>query len=91
MRKLPKGKNAKALARERYRMFLPYKNVILSITSDNGTEFYEHRRMAKMLHTDFYFPILLRPGNGDSMNIRTVLSGRISLKKYHLVMGQYRM
>jgi IS30 family transposase len=46
MRKLPKSKNAKVLARERYRMFLPYKNVVISITPDNGTEFYEHRRMA---------------------------------------------
>jgi IS30 family transposase len=55
MRKLPQGKNAKALAKELYYMLLPYKNFVLSITSDNGTEFYQHRWIAKMLKTNYYF------------------------------------
>ena len=55
MKKLTQGKNAKALARELYYMFLPYKQSVLSITSDNGTEFYEHKWIAKMLNTDYYF------------------------------------
>ena len=55
MKKLPKGKNAKALAKELYFMLLPYKNFVHSITSDNGTEFYEHRWIAQMLKTNFYF------------------------------------
>jgi IS30 family transposase len=54
-KKLPKGKNAKALAKELFYMLLPYKNFVHSITSDNGTEFYEHKRIAKMLHTNYYF------------------------------------
>ena len=55
MRKLPKGKNAKALANELFYMLLPYKQAVHSITSDNGTEFYEHQTIAKKLNTLFFF------------------------------------
>ena len=55
MKKLPKGKNAKALARPLYYMLLPYKQFVHSITSDNGTEFYEHKWIAHMLNTSYYF------------------------------------
>ncbi|MDR3133877.1 MAG: IS30 family transposase [Prevotellaceae bacterium] len=55
MKKLPKGKNAKDLAIELFYLLLPYKKMVLSITSDNGSEFYEHKKIAKMLHTTFYF------------------------------------
>jgi IS30 family transposase len=55
MKKLPEGKNAKALAKELYYMLLPYKKFVHSITSDNGTEFYEHKRIAKMLNANYYF------------------------------------
>ncbi|MDR2087338.1 MAG: IS30 family transposase, partial [Dysgonamonadaceae bacterium] len=34
---------------------LPYKQHVLSITSDNGTEFYEHKLIAKKLNADFFF------------------------------------
>jgi IS30 family transposase len=55
MKKLPLGKNANALAEELYYMFLPYKEFVLSITSDNGTEFYEHKMIAKRRQADFFF------------------------------------
>ena len=55
MKKLPKGKNAKAMAKEPYFMLLPYKQHVHSITSDNGTEFYEHKWIAHQLNTKFYF------------------------------------
>jgi len=55
MKKLSEGKNAKALAKELYFMLLPYKNAVLSITSDNGTEFYEHQIIARKLNTLFFF------------------------------------
>ncbi|KAA6342662.1 hypothetical protein EZS27_009599 [termite gut metagenome] len=55
MKKLSKGKNAKALAKELYLLLLPYKNFVLSITSDNGTEFYEHKWMALKLEANYYF------------------------------------
>jgi len=55
MKKLPKGKNAKALANELWLMMLPYKKAVLSLSSDNGSEFYEHKHIAKMLDTKYFF------------------------------------
>ena len=55
MKKLPEGKVAKGLAAAVVDMLLPYKNVIHSITSDNGTEFAEHKLIAKKLNTTFFF------------------------------------
>jgi IS30 family transposase len=55
MKKLPKGKNAKALAKELFYALLPYKKFVHSITSDNGTEFYEHKWIAKKLNAKYYF------------------------------------
>jgi len=55
VKKLPEGKNAKALAKELFYMLVPYKNFVHSITSDNGTEFYQHKWIAKMLDTKYYF------------------------------------
>ena len=34
---------------------LPYKNKIFSITSDNGTEFANHQKIAQALNIDWYF------------------------------------
>jgi IS30 family transposase len=55
MKKLPKGKNAKALAKELFYLLLPYKQWVLSITSDNSSEFYEHKHIAKNLNAIFFF------------------------------------
>ena len=55
MKKLSKGKNAASLAKEVIAMLMPYKSNILSITSDNGTEFAEHEKIAKALDTKIYF------------------------------------
>ncbi|KAA6324766.1 hypothetical protein EZS27_025948 [termite gut metagenome] len=55
MKKLSKGKNAKALAKELYLLLLPYKDHVFSITSDNGTEFYEHQWIAQKLDADYFF------------------------------------
>jgi IS30 family transposase len=55
MKKLPKGKNAKALAEELFYLLLPYKRWVYSITSDNGTEFYKHKRIARQLNASFFF------------------------------------
>jgi IS30 family transposase len=54
-KKLKRGKNAKSLAKELFYMFLPYKRHVKSITSDNGSEFYEHKEMAKMLNCAYFF------------------------------------
>jgi IS30 family transposase len=55
MKKLAGGKDAKALAKDLFAMLLPYKNAVLSITSDNGSEFFEHKKLAKLLDTEYYF------------------------------------
>jgi IS30 family transposase len=55
MKKLKNGKNAKDLANTVIDMLTPYKNNVFSITSDNGTEFAVHKKIAKKLQTEFYF------------------------------------
>jgi Transposase and inactivated derivatives, IS30 family len=55
MKKLPKGKNAKGLCAAVFQLMLPYKNFVHSITSDNGTEFSEHKEISKKLNAKFYF------------------------------------
>ena len=55
MKKLSEGKVAKGLAVAVVDMLLPYKSVIHSITADNGTEFAEHKLIAKKLDADFFF------------------------------------
>jgi len=55
MKKLPHGKHADQLAQMVIEMLLPYKNQVHSITSDNGTEFAYHEKIAKKLKCMFYF------------------------------------
>ncbi len=55
IKNLTDGKNAKSLSETVVEMLQPYKNNIYSITSDNGTEFAEHKMIAKRLNLDFYF------------------------------------
>ncbi len=49
------GKNALDLAKAVVRLMAPFKNLVLSITSDNGTEFAMHKYIAEKLETEFYF------------------------------------
>ncbi len=49
------GKNAMELAKAVVRLMAPFKDLVLSITSDNGTEFAMHKYIAKKLQTEFYF------------------------------------
>jgi IS30 family transposase len=55
MKKLPQGKMAKGLAAVVVELLSPYKNVVHSITSDNGTEFAEHKLIATKLRAAFFF------------------------------------
>lgn len=55
MKKLPEGKKAKSLAENLVKLFIPYKNNVHTITSDNGTEFAEHQYIADKLKADFFF------------------------------------
>jgi IS30 family transposase len=55
MKKLPFGKNANELANVVTDMMLPYKEFVHSITSDNGKEFAEHKRISEKLLAEFFF------------------------------------
>ena len=55
MKKLPEGKVARGLASVVIDLLLPYKHNVHSITSDNGTEFAEHKLIAEKLNADFFY------------------------------------
>lgn len=50
-----KGKNAKALARTVVSQLLPYKKHVLTITTDNGSEFADFKCIEKWLDTQVFF------------------------------------
>jgi len=49
------GKNAQELAEAVVKLMMPFKDLVLSITSDNGTEFAMHKYISKKLGALFYF------------------------------------
>ncbi|MCH3980424.1 MAG: IS30 family transposase [Prevotella sp.] len=55
MKKLRHGKDADELAQEAIRLLAPYKGLIKTITTDNGTEFCNHKAIARGLDTTVYF------------------------------------
>lgn len=55
MQRLPFVKDSQHLANQVINMLLPYKQHILTITTDNGSEFAKHEQIAKKLDTDIYF------------------------------------
>lgn len=55
MEKMEFGKQAQGLAKAAVRMLFAYKNIVHTITSDNGAEFAQHELIAKKLNAGFYF------------------------------------
>ncbi len=55
MAKSPRGKNAKAVAKLVVQLLKPFEQHVRTITTDNGTEFAEHKYIAKKLHTKIFF------------------------------------
>lgn len=49
------GKNAPELAQKTVELLIPLKNIIHTITGDNGNEFADHQTISKKLAIDFYF------------------------------------
>ena len=49
------NKSADAVTRATIRLLKPYKDIVLSITADNGKEFAYHEKISEALSTDFYF------------------------------------
>ncbi len=52
---LPYGKIAKQVSKAVIEELLPFKNHVLSITTDNGTEFSDHKTIVSKLDTIVYF------------------------------------
>ena len=55
MKKLKNGKDAEELAQMAILLLTPYKGLIKTITTDNGTEFCKHKKIARELGTTVYF------------------------------------
>ena len=55
MRKLNKGKDAKALAEVVIHLLRPFRSIVKTITTDNGTEFACHERISQGLGVPVYF------------------------------------
>lgn len=55
VKRLEAGKNAKALARVVVSLLLPYKKDVLTITTDNGSEFADFKYIEKWLDTQVFF------------------------------------
>lgn len=55
MARLPQGKNPEKVADMAIRLLLPYRKNVLTITTDNGSEFTCHKKIAKALATTVYF------------------------------------
>lgn len=52
---LPHGKIAKQVSKAVIKELLPFKEHVLSITTDNGTEFADHKTIANKLNATIYF------------------------------------
>ena len=55
MARLPQGKNPENVADMAIRLLFPYRKNVLTITTDNGSEFACHKKIAKALGTTVYF------------------------------------
>lgn len=55
MERLPLGKNPAGVAEAVIRLLWLYRKDVRTITTDNGSEFREHGRIAEALHTTVYF------------------------------------
>jgi IS30 family transposase len=48
-------KNSTNISKQMINLMAPYKQLVLTITTDNGTEFAQHKRVANKLEADCYF------------------------------------
>ena len=88
MRKLSKGKNAKQLARTVVSMLLPYKQNVLTITTDNGTEFADFKFIEERLNTNIFFThpySSWEKGHIENTNglVRQYITKKMAIKDIH--------
>ena len=55
MARLPKGQDPDGVADKAVELLWPYRRNVLTITTDNGSEFARHGRIAEALNTAVYF------------------------------------
>ena len=55
MKRLKHGKNPKELAQDVKWLLFPYRHLVKTITTDNGSEFCDHRTISKALGSPVYF------------------------------------
>lgn len=55
MAKLRHGKNAKELAMAAIKLLMPYKDIVRTLTTDNGTEFAEHKLITQSIEATVFF------------------------------------
>ena len=56
IKKLPMGRNSKEVSKQVYKMLLPYKDKLKTITTDNGSEFAAHEWITEKMEVKVYFP-----------------------------------
>lgn len=85
MERLPKGKNPDGVAEKVIEMLWPYRKNVLTITTDNGSEFCQHRKIAEALNATVYFvdsyaswqkgPSRILTNSYDSTSPKVLISG----------------
>ena len=76
MRKLNKGKGCQGFGwKVVIHLLKPFKNIIKTITTDNGTEFACHERIARLWKHPSTSRILTPLGRKEALKMKTGLSG----------------
>jgi IS30 family transposase len=87
IKKLPKGRDSGEVANEVFKILLPFKDILKTITTDNGSEFAAHELITERLGVSVYFTdpyCSWQKGaieNGNKL-IRQYIPKRASFKDY---------
>lgn len=55
IKKLPKGRDSREVANEVFKLLLPFRDIVKTITTDNGSEFAAHESITERLGVPVYF------------------------------------
>jgi IS30 family transposase len=91
IQKLPKGRDSGELAKEVFKILLPFKNKLKTITTDNGSEFAAHELITKMLGVPVYFADPYSSRQKERLKTEINLSGNISPKRHRLKIIRMRI
>ncbi len=91
IQKLPKGRDSEELAKEVFKILLPFKDKLKTITTDNGSEFAAHELITKMLGVPVYFADPYSSWQKERLKTGINLSGNISRKRHHIKIIRMRI